>query len=66
MLQEKRQHSHVMIDWKRQELLKNESYHKLEEMKKLHDIAPEMLKDWTKNKTTQKHASWLHEDEFKK
>jgi glyoxylase I family protein len=38
----------------------------VEEMKKLHDIAPEMLKDWTKNKTTQKHASWLHEDEFKK
>ena len=35
LLQEKRQHSHVMIDWKRQELLKNESYHKLEEMKKL-------------------------------
>ncbi len=35
LLQEKRQHSHVMIDWKRQDLLKEESYHKLEEMKKL-------------------------------
>lgn len=35
LLQEKRQHSHVMVDWKRQELLKNEAYYKLEQIKRL-------------------------------
>jgi ATP-dependent DNA helicase RecQ len=35
LLQEKRQHSHVMIDWKHQELLKDESYFKLEQIKRL-------------------------------
>jgi len=34
-MQEKRQHSHVLIDWKRQDLLKNESYFKLEQIKRL-------------------------------
>jgi ATP-dependent DNA helicase RecQ len=35
LLQEKRQHSHVLIDWKRQDLLKDESYFKLEQIKRL-------------------------------
>jgi len=35
LLQEKRVSSHVLIDWKRQELLKNESYYKLEQIKRL-------------------------------
>jgi phage pi2 protein 07 len=33
--QEKRKPSHVMIDWTHQELLKNEAYFKLEQIKKL-------------------------------
>ena len=37
-----------------------------EDMKKLHDIAPQMLIDWTKSKKTLKHAAWLHEEEFNK
>ena len=37
-----------------------------EEMQRLHDVAPQMLEDWTKSKTTQRHASWLHEEEFSK
>jgi len=32
---EKREHSHLFIDWKRQEDLKNEAYFKLEQIKKL-------------------------------
>lgn len=32
------------------------------DMKKLHDIAPQMLEDWTKSKKIVKHAAWLHED----
>ena len=35
LTQEKRQHSHVLIDWKRQDLLKDESYFKLEQIKRL-------------------------------
>ncbi len=35
LLQEKRQHSHLMIDWKRQEMLKVEGYFKLEQIKRL-------------------------------
>jgi ATP-dependent DNA helicase RecQ len=34
-IQEKRKHSHLMIDWKHQEALKNEAYFKLEQVKKL-------------------------------
>lgn len=33
--QEKRKHSQILIDWKRQELLEKESYFKLEQIKKL-------------------------------
>lgn len=35
LLQDKRPHSHLMIDWKRQDLLKDESNFKLEQMKRL-------------------------------
>lgn len=35
LLQEKRQHAHIMIDWKRQVLLKDEAYYKLEQIKRL-------------------------------
>jgi glyoxylase I family protein len=36
-----------------------------EEMKILKDIAPAMLEEWSKTKVPPKHASWLHEKEFK-
>ncbi len=35
LVQEKRQHSHLMIDWNHQELLKTEAYYKLDQIKKL-------------------------------
>lgn len=35
LIQEKRQDSHLMIDWTRQQTLKTEAYYKLEEIKKL-------------------------------
>lgn len=35
LIQDKRKHSHLMIDWTHQELLKNEAYFKLEQIKKL-------------------------------
>lgn len=35
LMQERRQHAHLMIDWKRQDLLKEESYFKLEQIKRL-------------------------------
>jgi ATP-dependent DNA helicase RecQ len=35
LTQEKRKHSHLMIDWAHQELLKSEAYFKLEQIKKL-------------------------------
>jgi len=35
LLQEKRQHAHLMIDWQRQVLLKDEAYFKLEQIKRL-------------------------------
>jgi len=35
LLQEKRQHAHLMIDWKRQDMLKDEWYFKLEQIKRL-------------------------------
>jgi ATP-dependent DNA helicase RecQ len=35
LLQEKRIHSHILVDWKRQESLKDEAYFKLEQIKKL-------------------------------
>ena len=31
---------------------------------KLHAIAPEMLEDWDKTKSTLSQAAWLHADEF--
>ncbi len=35
LLQEKRNHSHILIDWKKQDLLKDEAYFKLEQIKRL-------------------------------
>jgi len=35
-----------------------------EMFKKLKDIAPAMLEEWSKTKTPVKHAAWLHEKEF--
>ena len=35
LIQKKRKHSHILIDWKHQELLKEEAYFKLEQIKKL-------------------------------
>lgn len=36
-----------------------------EEMKKLKDVAQEMLEEWSKTKVPPKHAAWLHDKEFK-
>ena len=38
----------------------------VEDLKKLNEIAPEMMIEWAKNKKTLKHAAWLHEDQFSK
>ncbi len=35
LIQEKRNHSHVLVDWSRQDNLKQEAYYKLEQIKKL-------------------------------
>ncbi len=40
--------------------------HTPQQMKELHDIAPTMLEEWSKDKTVQTHVSWLHEEEFSK
>jgi len=36
-----------------------------EQLKKLKEMAPAMLEEWSKTKTPPKAAAWLHEDEFK-
>jgi catechol 2,3-dioxygenase-like lactoylglutathione lyase family enzyme len=33
-------------------------------LERLHDIAPEMLAEWSEKKTTVRQAAWLHEKEF--
>lgn len=33
-------------------------------LKTLHELAPQMLKDWTATKRPVHHAAWLHEREF--
>ncbi len=35
-----------------------------EQLKKLKDMAPGMLEDWSKTKTPPKDAAWLHSEEF--
>jgi len=35
LIQEKREHSHIMIDWKHQVQLEDEAYFKLEQVKKM-------------------------------
>ncbi len=37
-----------------------------EQMKKLKDIAPEMLEEWDKTKKPPRQAAWLHDQEFLK
>lgn len=37
-----------------------------EQVKKLKEVAPVMLEEWSKTKLPPKHAAWLHETEFKK
>jgi catechol 2,3-dioxygenase-like lactoylglutathione lyase family enzyme len=37
-----------------------------EEMKKLNELAPIMLEEWSQTKIPPKHAAWLHAKEFKK
>lgn len=34
------------------------------QIEKLHEIAPEMLEEWSKSKKTLDHAAWLHSEEF--
>lgn len=36
-----------------------------EQMKKLKEIAPEMLEEWSKTKKPPRQSAWLHEKEFK-
>ena len=35
-----------------------------EQMKKLKEIAPEMLEEWSETKKPPRQASWLHDEEF--
>jgi glyoxylase I family protein len=35
-----------------------------EQMKKLKQIAPEMLEEWSRTKKAPRQAAWLHEEEF--
>jgi len=35
--------------------------HTPKQMKQLHDVAPEMLKEWSETKKAPRHAAWLHE-----
>lgn len=32
-----------------------------EQMRKLHEVAPKMIEEWSRTKRAPKHASWLHE-----
>ena len=35
-----------------------------EEMDKLHEVAPDMLEEWSITKRAPQHAAWLHDKEF--
>jgi glyoxylase I family protein len=35
------------------------------QMKRLHDVAPDMLEEWSQTKKAPNHAAWLHEDSDK-
>ncbi len=35
-----------------------------EEMRMLHEVAPEMLEEWSRTRKAPMHAAWLHEKEF--
>jgi len=32
-----------------------------EQMKQLHEVAPDMLEEWSQTKRAPRHAAWLHE-----
>jgi glyoxylase I family protein len=34
-----------------------------EQMKQLHEVAPEMIEEWSQTKRAPKHAAWLHEQD---
>lgn len=34
-----------------------------EDMRRLHEVAPEMLEEWSRTKRAPQHAAWLHERE---
>ena len=35
-----------------------------EQMRRLKEVAPAMIEEWSKTKRAPKHAAWLHEEEF--
>jgi len=35
-----------------------------EEMRRLHEVAPAMLEEWSRTKRAPQHAAWIHEKEF--
>ena len=35
-----------------------------EMLERLHEVAPDMLEEWSRTKRAPKHAAWLHEKEF--
>jgi len=37
-----------------------------DEMRRLHEVAPAMLEEWSRTKRAPKHAAWLHEKEHKR
>ena len=37
--------------------------HTQEQMNHLHEVAPQMLEEWSRTKRAPKHAAWLHEPE---
>lgn len=37
-----------------------------EDLRRLNELAPTMLEEWDKSKTTLTHAAWLHEKQFNK
>lgn len=36
----------------------------VEQLRKLKEVAPAMVEEWSKTKRAPKHAAWLHEEEF--
>jgi glyoxylase I family protein len=36
----------------------------VEDMQRLHEVAPAMLEEWSRTKKAPRHAAWLHQREF--